>query len=226
MTKKGVILLSGGIDSTTTLAVARDDGIALHALSFHYGQRHHHELNLARTIAKHYSLPHFTITIEPALFSGSSLTDTSLVVPQPASPKDIGQGIPTTYVPARNNLFLAYALAYAESHSIRDIFFGANIVDYSGYPDCRPEFIDSWQHTANLATKMGEEKRITLHAPLLRMGKPEIIATGLRLGVDYAQTWSCYDPTPEIQPCGLCDSCVLRAEAFRGLGIDDPLLEG
>ncbi|MBC6444678.1 MAG: 7-cyano-7-deazaguanine synthase QueC [Alphaproteobacteria bacterium GM202ARS2] len=224
--KQGVILLSGGIDSATTLVLARDKGVALHALSFQYGQRHHHELTYASILAKHYNLPHTTVTIESALFRNSALTDTRLAVPQPTSVAAIKQqGIPTTYVPARNNLFLAYALAYGESHAISAIFFGANIIDYSGYPDCRPEFIDSWQKTANLATKIGREKPITLHAPLLKMGKRAIIETGLRLGLDYAQTWSCYDPTPDNQPCGRCDSCVLRADAFRELGVTDPLLK-
>lgn len=219
MSKKAVILLSGGLDSITTLAIAREQGYACHALSFDYGQKHCAELDSARRIAGRYRVEaHKIIHFDLDSIGGSALTDASIAVPE--SPQD---GIPVTYVPARNTIFLAFALGWAEVLQAHDIFIGVNAVDYSGYPDCRPEFIAAFQKMANLATKAGiEGEGFTIQTPLIDLSKAQIIGRGLALGVDYAQTVSCYAADAEGRACGKCDACRLRAQGFADAGIEDP----
>jgi 7-cyano-7-deazaguanine synthase len=219
-----VVLLSGGLDSTTVLAMALDEGFDCHALSFDYGQRHRAELDAARAIAASMGVSdHIVTRIDLASVGGSALT-TETEVPKDRDPDDIGRGIPITYVPARNTIFLSFALAWAEVLGSTDVFLGVNAVDYSGYPDCRPEYLAAFQTLANLATRAGVEgeQPFTLHAPLLELSKAEIIAAGLGLGVDYSLTTSCYDPDP-AGACARCDACVLRLEAFAAAGVTDPI---
>jgi len=223
MNKKAVLLLSGGLDSTTTLAIAKAQGFVVYALSFSYGQRHKHELVAAAKSAKKMGVvEHRIANIDLAIFGGSALTDSGLVVPKDRNEAEIASGIPITYVPARNTIFLSFALAWAEVLKAYDIFIGVNALDYSGYPDCRPEFIKSFEQTANLATAYGENQHITIHTPLIAMSKAEIVKKGLELGVDYSLTTSCYDPAPDGKACGHCDSCQLRLKGFRENGMADP----
>ena len=219
MSKKAIILLSGGLDSITVLACAQRDGYACYALSFNYGQRHNAELEAAKRIAQHYRvIDHKIINLGLNDIGGSALTDEHIAVP--CEPQ---QGIPVTYVPARNTIFLSFALGWAEVLSARDIFIGVNAVDYSGYPDCRPEFIKAFQKLANLATKAGVEGQKTIiHTPLIELSKAEIIKKGLELGVDYRQTVSCYAADKDGFACGSCDACRLRAAGFASLGVADP----
>lgn len=224
--KPAVVLLSGGLDSATTLAIARDQGYACHAISFDYGQKQRVELAAAANLAREMAIEsHRTVRVDLGAFGGSALTDETLSVPKDRSDDDIAHGIPITYVPARNTVFLSYALGLAEVLDAHDIFIGVNAVDYSGYPDCRPEFVQAFQNLANLATKAGVEgQAIQVHAPLIDLTKPQIIERGLALGVDYAKTHTCYDPTPQGKPCGRCDACLLRIAAFQSLGMTDPAL--
>lgn len=224
-TPKAVVLLSGGLDSATTLAVAGEEGFDCHALSFDYGQRHRFELEAARRVAASLgAVEHRMIDIDLRAFGGSALTD-DIDVPKNHPPGAIGEGIPITYVPARNTIFLSFALACAEVLEASDIFIGANAIDYSGYPDCRPAFIEAFEKMANLATRMGVQGRhTTIHTPLISLSKAQIIQRGLKLGVDFALTHSCYDPGEDGRPCGHCDSCLLRAAGFREAGAADPLL--
>jgi len=217
--KKAVVLLSGGLDSATTLAIAKRDGYACYALSVAYGQRHSAELAAAIRIVKVLgAAAHKTLTLDLSTIGGSALTDIRIAVPTQPS-----EGIPSTYVPARNTLFLTLALGWAEVLGAQDIFIGVNAVDYSGYPDCRPEFIQAFEGLANLATKAGVEGRqFHIHTPLLDFSKSEIIRRGLALGVDYALTVSCYSADPQGRACGVCDSCRLRKQGFREAGIPDP----
>lgn len=221
MQKKAIVLLSGGLDSVTVLALAREQGYACYALSFDYGQRHNAELNAARRIAAAYRVvEHKIIELGLGSIGGSALTDRHIAVPE--APQD---GIPVTYVPARNTVFLAFALGWAEVIGSVDIFIGVNAVDYSGYPDCRPEFIQAFQNLANLATKAGVEGgRFTIHTPLIALSKAEIIREGIRLGVDYQQTVSCYAADERGRACGVCDACRLRKAGFEATGIQDPTL--
>jgi 7-cyano-7-deazaguanine synthase len=217
--KKAVILLSGGLDSITALAIAREQGYDCYALSLDYGQRHNAELQAAKTLARDANVTaHKIIPLALDLIGGSALTDDHIAVPdQP------GEGIPVTYVPARNTIFLALALGWAEVLDARDIFIGVNAVDYSGYPDCRPAFIEAFTALANVATKAGVEGgRFTIHAPLIEMSKADIIREGTRLGVDYGATVSCYSADANGHACGVCDACRLRAEGFHAAGIADP----
>lgn len=218
-----VVLLSGGLDSATTLAIARAQGYSCHALSFRYGQRHAAELASAQAVARHLGVAeHRIIEIDLRAFGGSALTD-DLPVPKDRDESARAGGIPVTYVPARNTIFLAYALGAAEVLGATDIFLGVNAVDYSGYPDCRPEFVEAFERLANVATKAGVEgRRMTIHAPLLALTKRDIIARGMELGVDFGMTLSCYDPAPDGLSCGRCDACLLRLEGFRQLGRRDP----
>ncbi|MDR0528394.1 MAG: 7-cyano-7-deazaguanine synthase QueC [Zoogloeaceae bacterium] len=218
--KKAVILLSGGLDSATCLALARKSGFSLHCLSFDYGQRHRAELSAARQIAmKNGAAQHKILVIDVAQFGGSALTDSALSVPIDG----LSAGIPSTYVPARNTILLSFALAWAETLDCRDIFIGVNAVDYSGYPDCRPEYIAAFERLANLATKAGVEgKKITIHAPLLHLSKADIIRKGYELGIDYQIAVSCYQADEAGKACGLCDACRLRREGFLRAGIPDP----
>jgi 7-cyano-7-deazaguanine synthase len=223
--KKAVVLLSGGLDSTTALAVAVSEGYEVYAMSFRYGQRHLVELESASRVASAFCVKrHLTLDVDLRAIGGSALTD-DIEVPKERKPEQIAAGIPVTYVPARNTLFLSFALAWAEVLGAEDIFIGVNALDYSGYPDCRPEFIEAFEQMANLATKAGDEGRMRLrvHTPLISMTKAEIIKTGLCLGVDYRLTHSCYDPTPEGLSCGRCDSCQLRLKGFADAGARDPL---
>lgn len=220
-----VVLLSGGIDSATAAAIAKRDGYELHALSFHYSQRHQRELQSAVKVAtylcaKTQKVIHFDLQA----IGGSALTD-EIAVPKGRSEMEISRGIPVTYVPARNTIFLSFALALAERLGSQDIFFGANQLDYSGYPDCREEYIRAFEKMANLATKAGVEglSRVRIHTPLLQMTKAEIIKTGFKLGLDYGMTWSCYDPLDDGRACGQCDSCQLRLKGFREAGSVDPI---
>ena len=225
MSKKGVVLLSGGLDSTTIMAIVKHGGHDIYALSFDYGQRHKPELEAAKAVAKHFGAKrHLILPLNLNNIGGSALTG-DVPIPQGRKLKEIGSGrIPITYVPARNTIFLAYALAWAEVLDARDIFIGVNAIDFSGYPDCRPEFIESFQRLANLATKAGVEgKGIKIHAPLISMTKGEIIKKGISLGVDYAMTHTCYSPGKDGLPCGKCDSCLLRKKGFKEAGIPDPL---
>jgi 7-cyano-7-deazaguanine synthase len=222
---KAVILLSGGLDSATAAALAKKQGFTLHALSFRYGQRHICELDAAKRIAAFFDIAqHLVIEFDLRAIGGSALTD-QIDVPKNRSDEEIGQGIPSTYVPARNTIFLSFGLALAERIEARDIFFGANQLDYSGYPDCREEYIHAFEAMANLATKAGAQgqSRTKIHTPLLHMGKAEIIRTAARLGVDYGLTWSCYDPQPDNRACGRCDSCQLRLKGFNAAGLEDPI---
>jgi len=223
MRKKAVVLLSGGLDSATCCAIARSHGFEIHALSFDYGQRHSTELAAARRVAKFFSVKnHLTIKIDKSVLAGSSLTSKK-PVPKKRSLKKIGSEIPSTYVPARNTIFLSYAVAYAEIIGSRDIFIGVNALDYSGYPDCRPLYIAAFEKMANLATKAGVEGiRIKIHAPLINLTKAQIIRRGKKLGVDYGITHSCYDPAPSGLACGACDSCLLRKKGFEQAGVKDP----
>ena len=220
-----VVLLSGGLDSATVLAVARSQGFACHALSFDYGQRHRHELQAAaRVSAALGACEHRVCPLDLRVFGGSALTS-DIAVPKDRDESEMSTGIPITYVPARNTIFLSVALGWAEILGAHDLFLGVNAVDYSGYPDCRPEFIAAFETLANLATKAGVEgrQRLKIHAPLGHMSKAQIVKEGLRLGVDYAQTSSCYDPGEDGRPCGACDSCLLRAKGFAQAGLKDPL---
>ena len=225
MKKTAVVLLSGGLDSATVLAIAKKQGFELHALSFEYGQRHHWEIQAAKRVAVSMGVfEHRIAHIDLRVFGGSALTS-DITVPKGRNLVDMSGEIPVTYVPARNTIFLAFALAWAEVLESNDIFVGVNALDYSGYPDCRPEFIAAFERMANLATKAGVEGRqqMRIHAPLITMSKADIIRTGLGLGVDYSLTSSCYDPSPTGQPCGACDACILRARGFEANGLDDPL---
>ena len=220
-----VLLLSGGVDSATAGAIARAEGFALHALSFRYGQRHARELDSARRVATYLGArSHREIAFDLRAIGGSALTD-QIEVPKSRSENEIAHGIPPTYVPARNTIFLAFGLALAERIGAENIFFGANQLDYSGYPDCREEFIQAFEQLANLATKAAVEgvTRLRVRTPLLKMTKAEIIREGLKLGVDYSLTWSCYDPLPDGRACGRCDSCQLRLKGFAEAGLADPL---
>ena len=222
-----VILLSGGLDSATCLAIALDEGFEPHTISFRYGQRHQYELDRAEQIAHdHGAASHRTVEIDLAQFGGSALTDRSIAVPKSDSVESIGDEIPVTYVPARNTVFLSLALAFAETIGARDIFIGVNALDYSGYPDCRSEYIAAYETMANLATKLSVETdhRLVIHTPLIDLTKAQIIARGLVLGVDYKQTLSCYDPGQRGTPCGHCDACLLRAKGFAENAITDPSL--
>jgi 7-cyano-7-deazaguanine synthase len=224
--KKAVVLLSGGLDSATVLAIARSQGFELYALSFSYGQRHIWELQAAARVAAYLGVvKHRTANIDLRIFGGSALTD-DIAVPKGRSTDDMSHGIPITYVPARNTIFLSFALAWAEVLGSSDIFTGVNALDYSGYPDCRPEFIEAFEKMANLATKAGVEGRqlLKIHTPLIALSKAEIIRKGIELGVDYALTSSCYDPSASGEPCRQCDSCLLRQKGFRENGIEDPLV--
>jgi 7-cyano-7-deazaguanine synthase len=221
---RAVVLLSGGLDSATALAIAQRDGYVAYALSFRYGQRHEVELEAARRIAERANVAeHAVVALDLRQFGGSALTS-DVPVPKGRSLEDMGAQIPVTYVPARNTIFLSVALAWAEVLGATDIFIGVNALDYSGYPDCRPEYIAAFEHMANLATRAGVEghARLRIHTPLLHLSKREIIAEGLALGVDYSLTRSCYDPSPEGRACGACDSCLLRLRGFRENGLEDP----
>jgi 7-cyano-7-deazaguanine synthase len=223
--RAAVVLLSGGLDSTTNLAIARRDGYMPYALTFRYGQLHDQEIEAARRVAAAFEVAQHVVTeIDVRLFAGSALTD-SIAVPKHRSPDEMALGIPVTYVPARNTVFLAFALAWAESLGASDIFLGINAVDYSGYPDCRPEFLAAFERLANLATRAAVEqgRRTRLHAPLLRLSKAEIVRVGLSLGVDYALTHTCYDPAPDGASCGACDACLLRLRGFAENGLADPV---
>jgi 7-cyano-7-deazaguanine synthase len=225
--KPAVVLLSGGLDSATVLSMAAAQGFETYALSFRYGQRHAYELEAAAQLARrHGARKHVVVDFDLRTFGGSALTG-DLPVPKDRSVEQMGQGIPVTYVPARNTIFLSFALAWAETLQCTDVFIGVNALDYSGYPDCRPEYIEAFQRMANLATRAGVqgEQALTIHTPLIRMTKAQIIREGLKLGVDYALTSSCYDPGPAGRPCGRCDACLLRAKGFAEAGAVDPLLQ-
>ncbi|MCW8834762.1 MAG: 7-cyano-7-deazaguanine synthase QueC [Rhodospirillales bacterium] len=221
---RAVVLLSGGLDSTTVLAIAMAQGFDVHTLSFRYGQRHAHELDAARAIAEGAGVRHAVLDLDLSAFGGSALT-ADIPVPKDRDAAEMGAGIPVTYVPARNTIFLSCALGMAETLGTGDIFIGVNALDYSGYPDCRPEYIAAFERMANLATKGGVEGTIpvTIHTPLIDMTKAQIIRRGLELGVDYSLTTSCYDPAPDGTACGHCDACGLRLRGFRDAGIDDPI---
>ncbi len=223
--KKAVVLLSGGLDSATVLAIARSQGYEPYALSFSYGQRHIRELEAAAKVAVALGAKkHKIAQIDLRIFGGSALT-ADIAVPKGRAMEEMGHGIPITYVPARNTIFLSFALAWAEILGSSDIFIGVNALDYSGYPDCRPEFIEAFEKMANLATKAGVEghQALKIHTPLIAMSKAEIIAKGIELGVDYGLTSSCYDPSATGEPCGQCDSCLLRRKGFSEIGREDPL---
>lgn len=226
--KRAVVLSSGGLDSTTVMAIAKQEGYRIYSLSFRYGQRHAFELEAAVKVAQILGADkHLVIDVDMRKIGGSALTD-DIEVPKTRDGEDLPGGIPVTYVPARNTVFLAYALAWAEVVGAADIFIGVNAVDYSGYPDCRPEFIDAFEKMANLATKVGVEgtSRIRVRTPIIRKTKAEIIKTGLSLGVDYGLTHSCYDPSEAGAACGACDSCVLRRKGFEEAGVPDPTRYG
>ena len=221
---KAVVLLSGGMDSTTVAAIALSRGFDVHALTFRYGQRHRAEVEGARRVAERLGIRrHLVLDIDLRAFGGSALTG-DLDVPKDTPIDEIGRQIPSTYVPARNTIFLAFALGWSEVLGASDIFLGANALDYSGYPDCRPEFIQSFQTMANLATRAGVEggQRLTIHTPLIALSKREIIEQGLTLGVDYGITLTCYDPSPGGAACGRCEACILRLKGFREAGLEDP----
>ena len=223
--KPAVVLLSGGLDSATPLAIARSRGYECSALSFAYGQRHSRELDSASRVAAALGAKNrLVLTLDLRAIGGSALTG-DLAVPKSRTAGEIGAGIPVTYVPARNTIFLAHAPAWAEVLGAEDVFIGANVVDYSGYPDCRPEYLQAFERLADLATKAGVEgkSQFRIHAPLIRMTKAEIIRTGHALGVDFSLTWSCYEPTADGRPYGLCDSCTLRKKGFAEAGLTDPL---
>lgn len=222
--KNAVVLLSGGLDSTTTLAIARSEGFAVYALTFRYGQRHAQEIAAARRIAARFgAAEHVIVDFDLRQFGGSALT-ADIAVPKDRGEAEIGHGIPITYVPARNTIFLSFALAWAETLGADDIFLGVNALDYSGYPDCRPEYIAAYQRMANLATKAGVEgtQHLTIHTPLIALTKAAIIRRGLALGVDYGETVTCYDPAPDGAACGRCDACLLRLKGFAEAGVPDP----
>ncbi len=224
--KKAVALLSGGLDSATALALALDDGFAVYTLSVDYGQRHRVELERAEVVSKSLgAIVHKVVGVDLSSFGGSALTD-STPVPKGKKGDPIASGIPETYVPARNTVFLSLALAYAETLDTGDIFIGVNAVDYSGYPDCRPEYVAAFENMANLATKAAVEERykIKIHTPLISMTKGKIIKSGVTLGVDYSLTLSCYDPGASGKPCEACDSCRIRAQGFKNAGLNDPAL--
>lgn len=224
--RRAICLLSGGLDSTTCLALARRDGFECYCLSFDYGQRHRIELEAAARVAQQLGAKeHRTATIDLRVFGGSALTS-EMDVPKDRAEEAMSNGIPVTYVPARNTIFLSFALAYAEVREASDVFIGVNALDYSGYPDCRPEFIHAFEQMANLATKAGVEGRtkIVIHTPLMTMTKADIVRTAMELGVDLSVTHSCYDPDAKGRPCGRCDSCVLRGKGFAEAGVADPLL--
>ena len=223
MNKKAVVLLSGGIDSTTALAIAGDQGFEVYALTIDYGQRHHVEVTAAALAAQRLGAKeHIVQTVDLSTIARSALTS-DISVPKGRSADQIGSGIPVTYVPARNLIMLSIALSWAETIGASDIFIGVNAIDYSGYPDCRPEFIEAFQQCANLATRAGvEDKEIKIRAPLKEMTKGQIIKRGIELGVDYGETHSCYDPDPQGLACGECDSCLLRKKGFLEAGIEDP----
>lgn len=226
MPTPAVVLVSGGLDSATALAIARAEGFECNALSFRYGQRHVHELACARQVAQSLGAArHVVVDFDLRTFGGSSLTGDA-AVPKDRPAQEMGQGIPSTYVPARNTIFLSFALAWAETLEAQHVFIGVNALDYSGYPDCRPEYIAAYEAMANLATRAGVEgrSRLRIHAPLIDMTKARIIGRGIELGVDYAITSSCYDPAPDGAPCLRCDSCALRARGFAQAGVSDPLL--
>jgi 7-cyano-7-deazaguanine synthase len=226
--RTAVVLLSGGLDSTTVLAIARSEGYDPYALSFRYGQRHGVELDAAARVASTLGVArHVVADIDLRVFGGSALT-AEIEVPHHETADELGDGIPVTYVPARNTVFLSFALAWAETLSASDVFIGVNALDYSGYPDCRPEYIAAFEQMANLATKAGVEghQRLKIHAPLISLTKAQIIQRGLALGVDYSLTHSCYDPDPSGRACGTCDSCLLRRRGFAEVGLDDPALAG
>jgi 7-cyano-7-deazaguanine synthase len=225
MGPRAVVLLSGGLDSTTTLAIARAEGYTCYALSFDYGQRHARELESARRVAHALeAAEHCVLRLDLRAIGGSALT-ADIAVPKGRSEAAIGEGIPVTYVPARNTIFLAYALGWAEVMGAQDIFIGVNALDYSGYPDCRPEFIEAFERLANLATKAGVEgtSRFRLHTPLIALSKAQIVLRAWELGVDFALTWSCYEPGADGRPCGACDSCLLRAKGFAEARLVDPV---
>jgi 7-cyano-7-deazaguanine synthase len=221
-----VVLLSGGLDSTTALAIAQAEGYDVFAISFRYGQRHKIELDSARRVAERMRvLKHIVVDIDLRQFGGSALTD-EIDVPKGRTVSVMAEGVPITYVPARNTVFLSFALAWSETLGSKDIFLGVNALDFSGYPDCRPEFIDAYERMANLATKAGIEggQRLKLHTPLISLTKAQIITRGTELGVDYSMTSSCYDPSATGAPCGGCDSCLLRKKGFAELNRIDPLV--
>jgi 7-cyano-7-deazaguanine synthase len=223
--RRAVVLLSGGLDSTTALAVARAEGFDCHALSFDYGQRHGRELDSARRVAATLGAKELLVLrLDLRAIGGSALT-ADIPVPKGRSHEAMGVGIPVTYVPARNTIFLSHALAWAEVLESSDIFIGVNIYDSSGYPDCRPEYIEAFRSMANLATKAGVEgrSRLTIHTPLIRLTKAQIVRCAAELGVDFALTWSCYEPEPDGRVCGACDSCLLRQKGFAEAGLRDPL---
>ena len=223
--KKAVLLLSGGLDSTTLLALATRDGYEVNALTFRYGQRHGLEIDRARAVAAKYRVArHVVADIDLRLFGGSALT-ADIAVPKDRSATELGQGIPVTYVPARNTIFLSFALAWAEVLGAHEIFIGVNALDYSGYPDCRPEFIRAFESMANLATRAGveENERVIVQTPLMELSKRQIVELGNSLGVDYSMTTSCYDPAPDGTACGHCDACQLRLRGFAEAGETDPV---
>jgi 7-cyano-7-deazaguanine synthase len=222
--EKAIVLSSGGIDSTTVMAIAKSEGYDIYSLSFNYGQRHSLELVAAKRIAGFFGAKkHLIINIDLRVFGGSALTD-DIEVPKNRSESEMRKDVPITYVPARNTIFLSYALAWAEVLGASDIFIGVNAVDYSGYPDCRPEYIAAFENMSNLATRAGVEGKTTIRirTPLIHMSKADIIRRGIELGIDYSITHSCYDPTPAGKSCGLCDSCLLRKKGFRAAGVHDP----
>jgi 7-cyano-7-deazaguanine synthase len=221
---RAVVLLSGGLDSTTTLAIAQDEGFATYAMTFRYGQRHAVEIEAARAVAARMAVAdHVIVAIDLRVFGGSALTS-EVSVPKDRPLEEMGHGIPITYVPARNTIFLSFALAWAEVLGAADVFIGVNALDYSGYPDCRPEYIEAFQKMAGLATRAGVEgrQRLTIHTPLIHLTKVQIIQRGLELGVDYSATISCYDPSPQGVACGRCDACQLRLKGFAEQGLADP----
>jgi 7-cyano-7-deazaguanine synthase len=219
--RSAIVLSSGGLDSTTCLAIARAEGFSpIYSMSFDYGQRHRHELAAAAAIAKHYAVAeHRVVTIDLRQFGKSALTADDIAVPKDRDESAMSDGIPITYVPARNTIFLSYALAWTEVLGCDDVFIGVNALDYSGYPDCRPEFVESFQRTARLGTK---RTGFTIHAPLVKLTKAQIIRRGVELGVDYSMTHSCYDPDELGRACGRCDSCLLRKKGFTEAGVPDP----
>jgi 7-cyano-7-deazaguanine synthase len=228
---RAVVLLSGGLDSFTAAAIAKSDGFDLYALTVLYGQRHGREIEAARSVARALGVTrHLELAVDLRAIGGSSLTSDASVmdIPRDRDPDTaLGEGIPSTYVPARNTIFLSLALGWAEALGARDLVIGVNALDYSGYPDCRPEFVRAFEALANVATRAGVEgARFRIHTPLIAMSKADIVRRGLALGLDYGLTHSCYDPTPDGRPCGRCDSCVLRAKGFRDAGVADPLRMG
>lgn len=229
--RAAVVLLSGGLDSATVLAIARAEGYRVHALSFRYGQRHAFELDAAANIARRYqAAEHLVCVLSLGVFGGSALTDPGLAVPHGRSDAEREIGVPITYVPARNTIFLAHALALAEVRGAKAIFIGVNAIDYSGYPDCRPEYIAAFEHLGRLATRAGveslSEDGLRIHAPLQHLSKADIIRRGLALGVDYGETHSCYDPAVDGAACGDCDACLLRLQGFAEVGVPDPARYG